>query len=287
MPLKFCFHFADQPRERLLAEAVTEGVKRHGDTATAIPKNAELEDPNAADVHGMVGVKAAKLFHAALRSGAHALMFDKGYTRHVAPTGPRTWEFWRVSLDAHHPVRYLMDQPYPGDRFAGWGKLVNPWRTDGEHIVFAGSSEKYHSFMGLSDPTAYATKIIKQVSKMTGRPVVYRPKPSWKGAIPIEGARFSGPDEHIDGVVKNAWCLITHGSNAALDAIMLGVPAIVLGDGIAKPISSTDLADAVGPRMVHHKTRAAWFHAVAYQQFTMAEIAAGEMWAHIRPKLYA
>lgn len=288
--MKVCFHYSEQPRERILAEAVVGGIKRHGDIAWAIPKTLEPSEDvlNSADVHAMIGVKSRNIFYAAMRLGAHVLYFDKGYLRHVLPSGPRTWEYWRVCLDAQHPTAYLLDREYPSDRFDSWKRNLAPWRADGKHIIIAGSSEKYHAFYDLPHPTEWATKIIRKLSKEMGcqRPLVYRPKPSWRAAVPIKGATFSADRELIGSVLKNAWCLVTHGSNAALDAILAGVPAIVLGDGVARSISSTELDDIESPRMVSLPQRAAWANAIAYQQFTVQEMFRGQMWDQLRPLIY-
>ena len=285
--VRICFVYADQPRERLLAEAVVAGAKAHGDDAWSTPKVADSEEiiKHNADVYGMVGVKSRRIFHDVMRAGAHTLYFDKGYTRQRDPNGPRGWEYWRVCIDSQHPSSYLMDKEYPIDRFETWSRELKPWREDGRQVVFAGSSEKYHDFHGLNHPTEYAQRVISRIKKASGRKVTYRPKPSWGGAEPIEGASFSGPTESINSAIKNAWCLVTHGSNSAVDAILDGIPCVILGDGAAKPISSTDLSECKEPRLASFGERIKWLAALAYSQFTTAEMASGQMWHHLRPRI--
>lgn len=285
--MRVCFVAADQPRERLLGEAIIAGAKAYGDDAWMVSKTFETEEilKQNADVYGMVGVKSKRIFHDVLRAGAHALMLDKGYTRHRTQSGPSGWEYWRVCVDCQHPTSYLLDQTYPPDRFRSWGKEVQSWRLDGGHIVFAGSSEKYHDFHGLPHPTEYAAKVCRRIWKATKRKVIYRPKPSWRDAVPVDGAQFSGPGESIASAMTNAWCLVTHGSNAAIDAVLAGIPCVVLGDGAARPISSTEIDDAAYPRMASSRDVNRWLAALAYAQFTIPEIASGMMWQQIRPRI--
>jgi hypothetical protein len=278
----------DNPRERILAEAVLTGCRLVGDTAWMVSKaEAKADGYQKADVYAMVGVKSAEIFHEIMRGGAHVLYFDKGYLRHIAPNGPRVWEYWRVCLDAQHPTEAELMVPFPLDRYLSWNKPAQPWRKTGSHIVFAGSSEKYHNFHGLMHPTEYASRLVKTIRKsgLSTRDIVYRPKPSWRAAEPVRGASFSDQSQSIADVLQDAWCLITHGSNAALDAIITGVPCIILGDGVAKVISSTELSEIENPRLASDEERMRWLSAVAWQQFTLAEMASGLMWSHIRPRI--
>lgn len=276
----------DNPRERLVAEAIMAGVRVHGDTGWSVSKGeAKANGYQAADVYVMVGVKSASQFHEILRGGAHVLYLDKGYLRHVAPSGPRVWEYWRVSLDSQHPTEAVLSKSYPDDRYRRWGKPFAPWRKGGDHVVIAGSSEKYHNFHGLDHPTAWAADVAKIINKRTSWPIIYRPKPSWKAAVPIDGTTFSGPEQTLEGVLRNAWCLVTHGSNAALDAILLGIPCVVVGGGVAKLISSSDLNDVDDPRLASDDERHRWLSALAYQQWTKPEMASGEMWSHVRRQI--
>jgi hypothetical protein len=152
--------------------------------------------------------------------------------------------------------------------------------------VLAGSSQKYHDFYGLRDPTAFASRIIRAVAQLTDMPVIYRPKPSWKDAEPIEGAQFSQgtvPDIHAE--LKGAWCMITHGSNAAFEAMLDGIPAIVLGDAVSKSISSTSLDDVLRPKRAPEAQRLQLLWNLAYSQFTMGEMHDGLAWSIIRPQI--
>lgn len=283
--MKVCFFHSDKPRERLLSEAFLHGVAEHGDQIVARPLTPEVVAATDCEVAVMVGVKSRELWHANHRAGLHLIMLDKGYVRHSGTS--RTWEYWRVSVDSHHPTQHLMRVDHPSDRFEKLGLKVKPWRSSGRHIVFAGSSAKYHEFYGLHDPTRYAEKIFKQIRRVTqNREIVYRPKPSWHDAVPIDGTTYSTGPESILDVLQGAHCLITHGSNACFEATLNGVPSIILGDGVAKPISSTDLNDIVRPKTAKDKERNQWLWNLAYWEWTMTEMHSGETWKHIRPFIF-
>lgn len=283
--MKVTFWHSDKPRERILADAFSAGVRLHGDSCELRPL---LPEPELADcdVAIMVGVKSRELFRKHWSAGAHTVMIDKGYLRHAAEGPVKLWEYWRTAVDAHHPTLKLMSISRPFDRIEQLQLPLKPWRREGSHIIFAGSSAKYHEFYGTKEPTAYASKVIDQIRRLSGREIVYRPKPSWKEAVPINGTKFSQLPDTIEQVLQNAHVMVTHGSNACFEAIVHGVPCIILGDGVAKPISSDDLCMIETPLMVPPSKRWQWLANLAYCQWTMEEFASGLAWSILRPQMY-
>lgn len=291
--MKVCFIYAEKDgdeegRELILAKAFLAGLDCEGDVAT---KSESLRNPPDAPIVCMVGVKSLKLFRQMQRLGKRVIYFDKGYLRHRGPH--RTWEYWRVAVDDHHPTGYVTDASHTPRRWNAIAKRraieVAPWRdmnTGGPGVVvYAGSSEKYHAFAGLPEPTEYASGIIKKIKEITGRIVIYRPKPTWYDAVPVKGAQYSPRTASIEDALNQAWCLVTNGSNASYDAIIKGIPCIVLGNAIAKPISSHSLEYIEKPYLASQEEKMQWFSNLAWCQFTEAEMRAGLAWKAIKPQL--
>ena len=76
--------------------------------------------------------------------------------------------------------------------------------------------------------------------------------------------------------------MVTFGSNACFDAVLQGIPSVVIGNGVAKPISSVSIGAIESPYLAKDGERAQWLHRLAYCQWSMAEMASGEAWPHIR-----
>lgn len=285
--MRVCFFRSDKPREGNLAEAFINGVRTHGDEAVVRFLDGTAQVADDCEVACMVGVKSRELFLANWKAGVRTVMLDKGYSRHKTADAVRGWEYWRVAVNGHHPTLNLMKVSRPSDRFDRLGIKLWPWRANGSHILLAGSSAKYHDFYGMRDPSRYGAKIISAIQARTQRGIVYRPKPSWADAVPLAGSRFSQLPETINEALADAWATVTHGSNACFESVVAGVPCIILGDGVAKPISSTDLDEVEDPRLASDAERGQWAANLAYQQWTLSEMFSGEAWATIRGQLYA
>ena len=75
--------------------------------------------------------------------------------------------------------------------------------------------------------------------------------------------------------LEGAHCLVTHGSIAAVEAVILGCPVFVHADSAAALVGKTELKDIEKPA---YPDRTAWAHALAHCQWNEHELAAGVHW---------
>lgn len=270
--MNIVFFCSDKQREAALGTSFCKGAKLHGHTVQLIKLGEEI--PVNIDLACMVGVKSRHLWYSLRRTkpDLSTLMFDKGYSRHKKNGH---WEYWRVSSNSHNPT--TLDITYPSDRFNSLDFTIKPWRKKGDHILLAGSSSKYHAFYNMLDPTNFAKKIVKNIRKQTNRSIVYRPKPSWKEAVPIKGTTYSNgrKKDSILEAFNNCHVLVTHGSNACFEAALNGVPSIIIGTGVMRNASSVTLHEINAP-ICNSSERLKIFNALAYHQWTLDEFESGE-----------
>jgi hypothetical protein len=271
--------FSEKVIDTRLADAFSTGCAAHGEDIVRYDLDAEVLPPM--DAAFIFGVKSRVRADRLRAAGVHTVYFDKGYVRTTVP-GPSRKEclFWRVAVDSHHPTGYLPRMRSPSDRWESLGLTFAPWRESGSQVVIAGSSAKYHEFSKLPHPTKYTAHLVKQIARLTDRRIVYRPKPSWQDAVPVEGAAFSTYPEKLSDAISGAHVLVTNGSNSCFEAVLAGVPCVVLG--VAAPISSTSLSEIEEPRLASDAERWQWLADLAYSQWTMEELRSGEAWTHIR-----
>lgn len=289
--MKVIFLHGDGAREKAIATSFIAGVQKLGVDADVRPVHEQVDDASVVCLCGVdavaLGMPAAELFAKFAARSQQAIYFDKGYVRHTTSIGGRAInKFWRVSVNSNQPTAYLGAMSSQGDRWKALRLPVRPWRRKGNRILFTGGSDNYHRFGALSDPTKYAHDVIAEIRKRSPRPIIYRPKPSWKAAVPIDGTEFSRKPRTIEQELRRSRVMVTHGSNGVFEAVLAGVPSIVLGDGVGSLISSTSLDDLEQPKLATEREKMQWLHNLSYCQFTLPEMAMGLAWREVSKHLH-
>ena len=285
------YHSIHKAYEQRICDALGEGMAIHGDELILVHKGDWVGPIVGTDGAMMFGVKARRLFAPHKEVGIPPIFVDKGYLG-LKGTGARA-DYFKFSVGSMHPLSYFQAEPHPGDRFKALKITVKPWRsqTEGSKILLALSSRKYCVWYGIDNPHKFAAKIVREIQKvldMAGNDceIIYRPKPSWDEAQPVKGAGYSRPPEGIRDVLRDTHCLVTHGSNAAIDAILMGVPVVVLGPGIAQPVASRDIKGVIKPYRPSRGQVDQWLRDIAYCQWTTEELRSGLAWDHIRKDIW-
>lgn len=278
-------------REQLLVRAVGRGMMAHGDKLVSVQYDDKARNLNC-DIIGVIGVKCREWVEHCRATGKRFLYFDKGYYYPKEPTTlgqGRIVNCWRVAVDETQPLAFLQTAKCDEKR---WGRLApwpQPWRdpTPDGHIIVAASSPKYHLFNGLDMPNTYYRDIIKEIKEYTSRSIWFRPKASdilkagKHSAAPIDDTEWKdhGPFEEL---CHGAHAIVTHGSNAALIGMLMGVPSIIVGNGVMRPISSTELSEIENPYLAADEQKRQLLSNLAWSQFTLREWESGSAWHHIK-----
>ena len=150
---------------------------------------------------------------------------------------------------------------YAADRFNGLQVRVRPWYRGGTNVVVCPISKMVADYEGI-DHHQWLMAIVDEIQRNTERPVVIKPKG--------EGSLFD--------LFRDAWCLVTHASNAAVDAVIAGIPVFTLGPSAARPMGLSDLSKIDTPV---YPDREQWLNGLAYNQWNLDEFRRGELWEHM------
>lgn len=151
----------------------------------------------------------------------------------------------------------------PDDRWKANPTPVWPWQRTGRHIVVAEPSETYERFHGIE---GWTMRTVKRLNELTDRPLLIRNKEMQR----------SGRKLHED--LKGAHCLVTHGSNAAVEAAIMGCPVFVHQDSAASLVGRCDLGRIDEPI---YPDRQPWLNSLAYSQWDERELVNGDLWKMI------
>ena len=150
----------------------------------------------------------------------------------------------------------------PADRWEALGQEVHPWKKGGRHIVIAAPTETYSRLHGCED---WVARTVTALAKTTDRQLVIRDKEQYRRR-PLQ----------MD--LEGAHCLVTHGSNAANEAVILGCPVFVHPSCAAALVGQTDLSKIESPS---YPDRLPWLRSLAYSQFNERELVDGTLWKWI------
>jgi hypothetical protein len=193
--------------------------------------------------------------------GRTFVYWDRGYLmRWFATCLPQpanmAASYYRWHVDAYQMQRI---RQVPDDRWKRLRTEVEPWRKGGRHIVIAAPTETFSRLHGCED---WVARTVTELAKLTDRQLVIRDKEQYRRR-PLQ--------RDLDG----AHALVTHGSNAANEAIILGCPVFCDPSCAAALVGLTDLRLIETPV---YPERGPWLHSLAYSQFNEAELCDGALW---------
>jgi lipopolysaccharide biosynthesis glycosyltransferase len=156
----------------------------------------------------------------------------------------------------------------PRDRLALTGYQARKFRP-GRYILLAPPSQKLLMCFNI-DLDTWLDETLQKIKICTDREVIVRNKQS-------RSVRQS-TDTMEMALEKDIHCLVTFSSIAAVEAVLLGKPAITLGPSAAHAVTSHDIKDIEKPYIPTMDEVEEWAAHLAYCQFTEAEMRNGTAW---------
>ena len=181
----------------------------------------------------------------------------------------------RITKNAHCQTKLTNTNP---DRYEKYFKReLKPWQKDGKKILLLPPT---NAIAGFFNATNWVDKTIKVLKENTDRPIEVREKPynpttetDYAGAT----VKVDKPTNHQPTINWNEYfACVTYNSNTMVESFTNGVPVFcepnVCG---ATPIAETDFTKIEKPR---YEDRIALFSNLAYNNWTMEEMADGTAW---------
>ncbi len=267
-------------RSATVCRAMFNGIAATGDSVSIVsPFNYRgIPKSRVAVFYGLQG-RLARLFKDYVQAGRTAVYIDLGYWQRK-PEGKRRFEgFHKIVINDRHATAYFQKVAHPADRIEALGIRAAPWRSPGSKILVAGMGPKGARFEGF-EPRAWEKQTIAELRRHTKRPIIYRPKPNWPSAKPIEGALFDAPGAtSLDRLFEDTHAAVVWHSNVAIDALVAGVP-IFAHHGAASVLGLSDLSQIEQP--IRPDGREQWLADLAYTQWSVEEMDRGLPWRHLK-----
>lgn len=181
---------------------------------------------------------------------------DNGYFRPSRHREKDYSGYYRITKNAEqHDGSGLADPA----RWNALGIELEPWRPRGEYVLVICQSKTYFEMRGLSHG-GWLWQTLADIARLSDRPVIVRAKPT---------RHTKRRDIRFD--LDKAWCVVTHTSNVAVDAVVKGIPVYVTGQCAASVMAGDDIDE---PRL---PDREQWAWNLAANQWTLDEVRTG--WA--------
>lgn len=153
-----------------------------------------------------------------------------------------------------------------GERQRDPGVTIEPWRKDGSHVLICPPSENIAILMGFNTDI-WCADVSMRLAANTDRPVRIRPR---NATAPLV----------YD--LADAWAMVTWTSNAAVEALVAGVPVFCTGDCAAAVMGRSDPVNIEYP--IYPDNRYEWAATLAANQWTLDEMASGMAWSALNER---
>ena len=185
---------------------------------------------------------------------------------------------WRISLDHIHGLgKFGNDLDLNSLRPNFLGVRLEPFKENRrKEILIACQHQKSLQWEGQPPMTQWLDQKIRQIKRLTDRPIIVRPHPRSALQGVVAGAKVEIPKKLNNtyddfDLLYNFHCIINHNSGVPVSAAIQGCPVITDTSSLAYPVS--DVIENINTPSL--KDREDWFLKLCHTEWTVDEIRQG------------
>jgi hypothetical protein len=208
---------------------------------------------------------AGEIIKKAIWCGKAFFHIDHGYFLRGHYNG-----YYRVTPNGLSVTNAFTDPAYTDFSDTRWLRIKDrvvykPLNRNGRNILVCGPSSYFaDNFPWLKlNADGWVQEVVKELASWTDRPIIARQK--------TDNVKFSE-------AIQDAFCVVVHSTNAALEAMQHGVPAIALGPSLCDVLgwgyTSLETPEYSHFEAVRHRL----FSVLANYQFTLEELRTRAPW---------
>jgi hypothetical protein len=214
------------------------------------------------------GMKFTQAVNTCWQTGRTFFYIDNGYIGNIGRKS-----HFRIVKNHVHDIRPVIDRD--GDRLQHLhyeNQLKN--FSSGRKILLAPPSEKSFRLWNINQ-SDWIDQTMSEIRSHTDRPIEIRLKRNRHERM--------AKNTMAESLADDTHCLVTYNSVAAVEAVMLGKPAICLGPNAATVVANTSLSQIENLNFPTQDEREAWLRHLSYSQFTFEEMSNGTAWRILNP----
>lgn len=204
------------------------------------------------------------------RFAAEAMAFERAGARVIVAENGVFGRDWRgahwYSLALTHPAAGGGQFPEFGPgRWDSWGVEICEWRNMGKEVIVL--AQRGIGPPGIAQPIHWHRQAAEQLRRLTNRIIRIREHPGENAAIPLEED------------LRQAHCVVTWASGAALKALLLGVPVFYGLKGWCGAAAGAVFGTNI--EQPNRQDRLPTLRKLAWSTWTTDEIATGQPFANL------
>ena len=197
---------------------------------------------------------------------------------------------WKVAINGINRDAYFGNTDVDDRRWKQFNFNLRDWRQNGDHIIVCGQNPQSEAW-DLPDISQWWKTVISEIRKVSDRKIILRPHPRspvnfkiTESNVEIQQPKFVGEYDKFNFVesLKNAWAVVNHNSNPAIEAVIHGIPVFVGESSLCYDVGNHSLSNIENPLM---PDRTKWCNEIAYTEWTVEEIEEGVPLQRLIPKL--
>lgn len=249
-----------KPRQAAFVDRFLAGAEKAGQRSHLVSYHEAMQYPSS-NPWLIRGMKFTAAVNDCWRDGRTFYYIDNGY---LGNGNTKTW--FRIIKNHVHDIRPIILRKR--DRLERCQFYTLP-RSHGRKVLVAPPSLKSLSLWNM-DPEVWVAQTIEQLKQHTDRPIEIRLK--------RPRAERMAENTMAEALADDVHCLVTYNSVAAVEAVMLGKPAICLGPNAATVVGNTDVSQVENLFFPDEELRDAWLRHLSYSQFSFSEMTDGTAW---------
>lgn len=256
-----------KPRQAAFVDRFRQGAVLAGQPSHLVSYHEALQYP-ASNPWLIRGMKFTAAVNDCWSKGRDFYYIDNGYLGNG-----QTKTYFRIIKNHVHDVRPIIERPR--DRLDRCQYRLKP-KSSGSKILIAPPSVKSLSLWAM-DPEVWVAQTVTELKKHTDRPIEIR----------LKRPRSERMAENTmeEALADDVYCLVTYNSVAAVEAVMLGKPALCLGPNAAAVVANTTVDKIENLSFPDDDLRETWLRHLSYSQFTFMEMTDGTAWRILNPEL--
>jgi len=207
--------------------------------------------------------------------------------------GLRRNSSFKVAINGVNRKADFANQHVDNTRWPLFQHTLEPWQQRGQTIIVLGQHNASEQWAGMPDMREWFELQVQQIRKYTDRPIQIRPHPRNNIGFNVKkykNVTLKNPvidtskidDTDFKDTLKDAWAVVNHSSNPAMEAVINGIPVFVSEASLCYEVGNSSLETINNPVM---PDRTAWANKLSYTEWFPNEIEKGLPWKRIRGRL--